>query len=172
MWKVAVILIVVITAVAAIGAGLFVLLTAIGTVGTGNRPAAGFPETPNIFVNGVSLNGAWEIEALTYNDEFITIVFDDSEFIKVSEMHVMEADIDQVIADIEDIREFYRNHNGGEVEVGETENGVLLRVTVGGIFSLTDNEIWMASGEDIVTIMPFSWDGIRIVINDDSFVRR
>ena len=174
MGRVVVILIVVIALVPAIiGGSLFVLLTTI-LPAAGNRHSRPFPETPNIFyADGVSLNGIWEIESLTFNDEFITMTFNDEAFTRVSEMYIADADIYQVLETIDDIREFYARHNGGEVEVEETDDGnVLLRIIVNGVFSLTDNEIWLASGEDIVTVMPFSWDGATMVINDDIFVRR
>lgn len=168
MGTVVVVIIVAILAVPAIvGGSLFFLLTAITA-----DPGLVFPAEPVIHANGASLNGTWEVESPTANGELITIVFSDGAFTKVSERFFADAAIQQIMEDFDSIREFYRVQQGGEVEVEGADGGILLRVTISGLFSLSGNEMLMSTGGgNILTVVPFSWDGTRMIISGDSFER-
>ena len=122
--------------------------------------------------DGVFINGVWESQGLTYNDEFVTIEFMDNRFTKITEMYIADADVAYILGNLDEIREFHRSQSGGTVEVLIDETGaVLLRVRMDGTFGLTENELRLVSGDNLVNIFPFSWDGRSITINNDLFVQ-
>ena len=117
---------------------------------------------------GLHLDGIWEIESPTYNDEHITYVFAGDTFSSVTETMIFNASPEM----LEDIAAFHREYSGAYVSTeGMGEGNYLLRITIDGTFFLDGYHILMVSGYGIVRLLSFNWEGEAIVINGYRFVR-
>jgi len=118
---------------------------------------------------GLHLNGTWEIESPTFNDEFITYVFAGDSFSSVTETMIFNASAD----DLENIREFHRVHSGARVEaVSAGDGNYSIRITADGTFTLDGNSILLVMGDDLIRWLSFYWDGEAVIINGDRFLRQ
>ena len=115
------------------------------------------------------INGMWETEEPTFNDEHITYMFAGDSFSRVIETTVFDAGQ----ADIEAIVAYQREHNGATVEAEDLGDGTfLLRIIADGTFGLDGNSILLISGEGFLRLFSFYWEDEAIIINGDRFVRR
>ena len=115
------------------------------------------------------INGTWETDGPTYNDELITYVFAEDTFSRVIETVIFNA----TPADIEVVKAFQREHNGAEVDAEYLGDGNFrLKITADGTFGLDGNSILLISGEGLLRLFSFYWDGDAVIINGDRFVRR
>ncbi|MCL2378109.1 MAG: hypothetical protein FWC77_03180 [Defluviitaleaceae bacterium] len=118
---------------------------------------------------GLHIDGAWETQTLTYNDEHIIYVFAGDSFSRTTESTIFNANPD----DIEAIREFHMEYNGAIVEAVDIADGNFrLSITANGTFVIDDNNILLVAGEGLVSVLPFYWESEAIVINGDRYVRR
>jgi len=154
------------------------LLTAIMTIAATIAVAHifnGTQQTSSGQGDGLFLNGTWQIQEKTYNDEMIIINFYDDAFQRIIEVRVADAELTQLTDNLNDIRDFYRDFDGSHVEIhNQQDNGgdyIILQTTLTGTFGLTDNEIWLTSDSGIATVLPFSWDADGIYINNDRFMQ-
>jgi hypothetical protein len=140
---------------------------------TPNRSVNNNISAPRFSNHAASLNGIWEIESPTYNDETVTIAFWDNSFSMITEMVIADADIELLLETIEEIREFHKNQNGAVAEVVEADDSrPRLRIILEGTFSLTESELILNSGQDMLTILPFFLGNDGISINNDRFLRK
>ena len=117
---------------------------------------------------GLHLDGTWETESPTHNDEYITFVFAGDSFSTVTESIIVNASPEV----LEDIRDFYMVYYGAAVYADDLGDGsFLLRIKADGTFALDGNNILLVSGEGLVRVLSFYWENEAIVINDDRFVR-
>ena len=167
MWKAATIIVAVAVLVTGfVGGGFFLIF--MGGIGELARL-----DSADGAGDGKTLDGVWEIDSPAYNGEVITVTFSGNSIIMVTETVLADSDFKDLAGGFDETRDFYRDYNGGTVEIEDAGDGnALLRVTVNGTFTLTENELRVISGEDILTIFPFSWTGTSISINSDSFTRR
>jgi len=115
------------------------------------------------------IDGTWETDGPTYNDEHITYVFSGDVFSKVTETMIFDANLDI----IENIRDFYRYYSGAIVTANDMDDGnFVLMITMDGTFALDGDSLLLLAGEGMLTELTFSWEGDVIIINDDRFVRR
>jgi len=115
------------------------------------------------------LNGTWEIESPTFNDEHIMYVFADDSFSAITEMMVFDAGPDALDA----IKQFHQDNYGATVDAEDIGNdSFLLRISVDGTFAFDGNNILLVSGEGHTRLLPFYWDGEAILINGDRYLRR
>ena len=118
---------------------------------------------------GLHIDGTWEIQAPTYNDELITYVFSGDSFYAITESVIFDANFEV----IESIREFHTMYNGATVDAEDIgEGNFRLRITKDGTFALDGNTILLVSGEGFVNVLSFYWESEAILINGDRFVRR
>ena len=118
---------------------------------------------------GLHLDGTWEIEAPTYNDEHIVYVFAGDAF--TSRVETMALNIS--LEDLNNIREFHRTMSGASVEaVYMDNNNYLLRIRTDGTFILDGYTIMLITGEGFVRMFSFYWEDEAIVINGDRFLRQ
>ena len=122
--------------------------------------------------DGIFLDGIWDITERNYNDEFITIEFNDNRFTMVTDIYIANADIENVLDTLDEVKEFNLSNKGGETEIISNGGSVILRVTVNGTFIFNDNELMLVSDNNIQSIYPFSWDGAVIRIDRDVFTQR
>ena len=115
------------------------------------------------------IDGTWETEGPTYNDELITFVFTGDSFSREVETMIFGAGA----ADIEDIETFQRDYNGATVDAEDLGDGTFrLRITADGTFALDGNSILLISGEGLLRMFSFYWEDEAVIINGDRFVRR
>ena len=118
---------------------------------------------------GLHIDGTWEIETPTYNDEHISFVFAGDSFSSVTESIIFDAGPEV----IEDIREFHMLNSRAAVEAEYVgNNSYLIRVTADGTFAIDGGSILLISGEGLVRRLPFYWESDAIVIDGDRFIRR
>jgi len=118
---------------------------------------------------GLHIDGTWEIETPTYNDEHITFVFAGDTFSSVTESVIFDAGPEV----IEDIREFHIVYSQAEVDAEYIGYGTyLIRVAADGTFALYSNSILLVSGDGVVRLLSFEWESDAIVINGDRYIRR
>ena len=115
------------------------------------------------------LDGTWETVYPTHNDAIVTFTFNDESFSSVTEMMIVDADLDI----IEGIRDFYHEHYGAVVYDDNIGDGSFaLRVVMDGTFGLYEEHILLISGEAHFIEFTFHWDGEMINIDGDLFVRQ
>ena len=115
------------------------------------------------------IDGTWETDGPTFNDELITYVFAGDSFSRLIETTVFGASQD----DIEAIEAFQRDYNGATVDAEDLGDGnFLLRIAADGTFTLDGNSILLISGEGLLRLFSFYWEGEAVIINGDRFVRR
>ena len=115
------------------------------------------------------LDGPWEIEGPTYNDEYIFYVFSGDAFSSVTESMVYDTNHEG----IEDIKVYYRERNGATVASQYLGDGnFLLRIALEGTFLLEADNIMLVSGEGMLTVLPFTWERDTITIDGYRFRRR
>ena len=115
------------------------------------------------------IDGTWETDGPTYNDEHITYVFSGDVFSRVTETMIFDANPDI----IESIRDFYSYYSGAIVAAEDMGDGnFALMITIDGTFALEGDSLLLLAGEGMLTELSFSWEGDVIIINDDRFVRR
>ncbi|MCL2570911.1 MAG: hypothetical protein FWE11_00780 [Defluviitaleaceae bacterium] len=115
------------------------------------------------------LDGIWEIEELTFNDEHITYIFDGDLFTSITKAIIYDATPD----DIDNIREFHLAYSGAMVETENTGDGnYRLIITSEGSFSLDGSSIVLAMRDGIYNWLSFYWDDDGIIINGDRFLQQ
>jgi len=118
---------------------------------------------------GLHIDGTWEIETPTYNDEHITFVFTGDSFSRFAESMIFDAS-PEVIGDI---REFHMMYSQATVDAEYMGDGnFFIQIATDGTFALDGNNILLVSGEGLARLLPFYWESEAIIINGDRFIRR
>ena len=118
---------------------------------------------------GLHIDGTWEIESPTYNDEHIIYIFAGDSFSSITESMIFGADPEV----LEAIGEFLLGYSGAIVEAEDMGDGnFLMRITADGTFALAGNTIRLVSGEGLVRTLSFSWEEDAVIIDGYRFVRR
>ena len=118
---------------------------------------------------GLHIDGTWEIEAPTHNDEHIIYSFAGDTFSSVTESMIFDADPEV----LEAIGEFLLAYSGAVVEAEDMGDGnFLMRITADGTFAFDGNNIRLVSGEGLVRLLSFAWEGEAVIIDGYRFMRR
>jgi len=118
---------------------------------------------------GLHLDGTWETEGSTINDEHITISFFGDTFSSITKRTIFDATPEVLV----DIAEFYRVYRGALVESRDIgDNNYLIYIHEDGMFSLYGNDIQFMYNNELPVWMPFYWDNDTIIINGDRFIRQ
>jgi len=118
---------------------------------------------------GLHIDGIWETENRTFNNEHITFEFTGDSFFSVAESMIFDASLDA----LEDIREFHVRYDQATVDTEYVGDGnFLIRVATDGTFALDGAYILLISGEGLARLLSFNWESEAIVIDGDRFVRR
>jgi len=114
------------------------------------------------------IDGTWETQSPTYNDEHIVYVFNGDLFSRIVETTIVDASPEIV----DSIREYYHEYSGAIVVSQDMGGGdFFLIITMDGTFALDGDMLLLLGGEGMLTRLPFAWEGDTIVINDDRFTR-
>ena len=151
----------IVTAVIALAFAAVVILGAASAIAAWLRAGSGDA--------ALHIDGIWVTEGPTYSDEHITYVFDGEAFTRIIETKVFGASE----IDIDGIRDYQRQHNGAEVTAEALGDGTfLLRIMADGTFGLDGNSIVLVSGEGLLRVFSFYWEGEAVIINGERFRRR
>ncbi|MCL2404437.1 MAG: hypothetical protein FWC92_02700 [Defluviitaleaceae bacterium] len=117
---------------------------------------------------GLHIDGRWEIESPTHNNERITYAFAGDSFSMVTESMIFDADAEI----IEDIQAYHMLYYGAEVDADYMGDGTFrLRIFADGTFVINGDIILMVTGEGLSRTLPFYWMDDAILINGYRFVR-
>jgi len=118
---------------------------------------------------GFHLDGAWETDNYTVNDEIIIFIFSSDSFTSVTTRKIFDVTQEALI----DFIDFYEIYHGARVytELIEYSN-YQVRIYESGDFTLEGSSIMLDFDGGSTVWLPFYWDGDAIIINGDRYLRQ
>ncbi|MCL2361845.1 MAG: YfjI family protein [Defluviitaleaceae bacterium] len=118
---------------------------------------------------GLHLDGVWDTDGPTVNDEYISFEFAGDSFSSVTEWTFFDASPEALAEFIA----FNENDRGAIVYTDDIGYGnYRIRIYEHGEFTLEGNSILLSLNSGQSQWMPFYWDGDAIIINGDRYLRR